>query len=337
MAEKERVSRQIVVTQMSSIFKIPEWAVAQDGNASDPFEIVFKGGDMNGKVAAKLAKRDCIIVVQGKPSAPNSAPSMPLSIDHVSVSKEHAAFVRHKKNGSLYCIDLSSQHGTFLNGERSPVHKPVKVSPGMVARFGSCPQEFTFNGAASLIAPQSGQQPQGQQPQGQQATAKQPETQKEVAIGEKRAGEMSASAEKPRRDKTIRCRHVLIKHAGSRNPENWQHQPVTRSREDAKQLLQDLAQDLRAGEITFEHLALKRSDCSSAKRGGDLGELPQTAFAPPRRARRAVLAAPTIVSGKFDFGKMQPEFSEAAFALNIGEVSKVIETKSGFHIIERTE
>ena len=29
-------------------------------------------------------------------------------------------------------------------------------------------------------------------------------------------------------------------------------------------------------------------------------------------------------AGKFDFGKMQPEFSEAAFALNIGEVSKVM-------------
>jgi hypothetical protein len=55
---------------------------------------------------------------------------------------------------------------------------------------------------------------------------------------------------------------------------------VTRSREDARQLLQDLAQDLRAGEITFEHLALKRSDCSSAKRGGDLGESPACADSP---------------------------------------------------------
>lgn len=279
--------------------------MAQDGNASDPFEIVFKGGDMSGKVAAKLAKRDCIIVVQGKSAAPSSAPSMPLHIDHESVSMEHAAFVRHKKNGSLYCIDLNSHSGTFLNGERSPVHKPIKVSPGMVVRFGSYPQEFTFNGAASLVAPQAGLPPQAH------ASLKQPEAQKEASVGEKRAGEAAASAEKPRRDKTIRCRHVLIKHVGSRNPENWQHQPVTRSREDARQLLHDLAQDLRAGEITFEHLALKRSDCSSAKRGGDLG--------------------------KFDFGKMQPEFSEAAFALNIGEVSKVIETKSGFHIIERTE
>ena len=52
--------------------------------------------------------------------------------------------------------------------------------------------------------------------------------------------------------------------------------------------------------------------------------------------RRCVLHQPPS-AGKFDFGKMQPEFSEAAFALNIGDVSKVIETKYGFHIIERTE
>jgi NIMA-interacting peptidyl-prolyl cis-trans isomerase 1 len=310
---------------MSTVFKIPEWAVTQHGNASDPFEIIFKGGDMNGKVAARLSQSDCIIVMQGKPSALQSSTSRPLSIDHDSVSKEHAAFVRHKKNGSLYCIDLSSQHGTFLNGERSPVHKPVKVSPGTVLRFGSCPQEFSVNGAASLVAP-----PPGQQPQVQQTSAKLPDTQKEASAGDKRSSESSASAEKLRRDKTIRCRHVLIKHVGSRNPENWQHQPVTRSREDAKQLLQELSQDLRSGEITFEHLALKRSDCSSAKRGGDLGDI-SFCF------QNVLTLADSHLAGKFDFGKMQPEFSEAAFALNIGEVSKVIETKSGFHIIERTE
>jgi len=120
-----------------------------------------------------------------------------------------------------------------LNGERSPVHKPQKVLPGMVVRFGTHAQEFTVNGAAGLAA-----QAAGQQATGQQSAAKQPEAAKDAAIGEKRAGDSSAAAEKSRRDKTIRCRHVLIKHVGSRNPENWQHQPITRSREDARQLLQ---------------------------------------------------------------------------------------------------
>ena len=103
----------------------------------------------------------------------------------------------------------------------------------MVVRFGTHAQEFTVNGAAGLAA-----QAAGQQATGQQSAAKQPEAAKDAAIGEKRAGDSSAAAEKSRRDKTIRCRHVLIKHVGSRNPENWQHQPITRSREDARQLLQ---------------------------------------------------------------------------------------------------
>jgi len=55
--------------------------------------------------------------------------------------------------------------------------------------------------------------------------------------------------------------------------------------------LQDIALDLRAGEITFENLALKRSDCSSAKRGGDLGELfACVAKVPPVAAARPNLA-----------------------------------------------
>ena len=90
---------------------------------------------------------------------------------------------------------------------------PIKVAPGTVVRFGSCPQEFTVNGAASLVAAQPGQLSQGQQ-----APMKQPESQKEAAVGEKRAIDSSASAEKPRRDKTIRCRHVLTKARGQSQP-----------------------------------------------------------------------------------------------------------------------
>jgi hypothetical protein len=40
-------------------------------------------------------------------------------------------------------------------------------------------------------------------------------------------------------------------------------------------------------------------------------------------------------SGFFGRGEMQKEFEEAAFALQPGEVSGVIETASGVHLIER--
>lgn len=66
-----------------------------------------------------------------------------------------------------------------------------------------------------------------------------------------------------------------------------------------------------SGEATLAQLAQKYSDCSSAKRGGDLGP--------------------------FGRGAMQKPFENAAFALNVGEMSDIIETDSGLHLIERTQ
>jgi parvulin-like peptidyl-prolyl isomerase len=61
----------------------------------------------------------------------------------------------------------------------------------------------------------------------------------------------------------------------------------------------------------FAKLAGEYSDGPSKSKGGDLG--------------------------KFKFEVMAKAFSEAAFALDVGSVSEVVETGFGFHVIKRTE
>ena len=66
---------------------------------------------------------------------------------------------------------------------------------------------------------------------------------------------------------------------------------------------------ITAGRVSFEELASKYSDCSSARNGGDLG--------------------------MFGRGQMQKPFEDASFALNVGQLSEPVFTDSGVHIILR--
>jgi len=61
----------------------------------------------------------------------------------------------------------------------------------------------------------------------------------------------------------------------------------------------------------FSSIAEEVSLCPSGKHGGDLGT--------------------------FGRGKMVKEFEGAAFALHKGEISPIVKTKFGFHIVQRLE
>ncbi|KAK4541354.1 protein kinase ssp1 [Oleoguttula mirabilis] len=112
-------------------------------------------------------------------------------------------------------------------------------------------------------------------------------------------------------DGKIRCAHLLVKHRDSRRPASWRQAQVTRSKDEAMGIIQGYDRSIRNGSTSLGDLAVTESDCPSARKRGDLGF--------------------------FGKGDMQKEFEEASFALKPGEVSKVIESASGLHIIERLE
>jgi NIMA-interacting peptidyl-prolyl cis-trans isomerase 1 len=84
--------------------------------------------------------------------------------------------------------------------------------------------------------------------------------------------------------KEVRVLHILKKHTGSRRPSSWRCAKIKISKEKAIEELRELLAILNevgdAGELraTFEELAKTESDCSSAKRGGDLGFFGKSKF-----------------------------------------------------------
>ena len=71
----------------------------------------------------------------------------------------------------------------------------------------------------------------------------------------------------------------------------------------------DLLKKLDEG-VSFEELAKDFSKCPSGQNGGDLGT--------------------------FGRGMMVKPFEDAAFELQVGEVSGIVKTQFGFHLIKRT-
>jgi peptidyl-prolyl cis-trans isomerase C len=99
----------------------------------------------------------------------------------------------------------------------------------------------------------------------------------------------------------VKASHILVTVDASATPEE---------RAAAREKIESIRKQCLAGE-DFAELARTHSDCPSSAQGGDLGW--------------------------FDRTRMVEPFSEAAFALKPGEISDVVETQFGYHVIRLTD
>lgn len=104
-----------------------------------------------------------------------------------------------------------------------------------------------------------------------------------------------------------RVRHILVQYQGAKNAPAG----LKRTKEEAALRAGTLQQRLFKERAAFATVAREASDCPSAKDGGELG--------------------------RFTVGELEPSFEIALFALSPGQISEVIETPFGYHVLLREE
>jgi parvulin-like peptidyl-prolyl isomerase len=109
------------------------------------------------------------------------------------------------------------------------------------------------------------------------------------------------------RPEEVKASHILISYKGADRADA----DIARSKEEAKAEAERIRKLIMDEGKDFAEMASEHSNGPSKTKGGDLG--------------------------KFKFEAMAPSFSAAAFVLEVGTVSDVVETGFGFHVIKRTE
>ena len=107
----------------------------------------------------------------------------------------------------------------------------------------------------------------------------------------------------------VKAKHILIAFKGSPAAQKGKKELTDA---EAKAKAESLRAEIVAGKAKFEDVAKKESDdVESGKNGGDLGA--------------------------FARGQMVPEFEQAAFGAKVGDVTPVVKTQFGYHIIKVEE
>ena len=101
----------------------------------------------------------------------------------------------------------------------------------------------------------------------------------------------------------IKVSHILVTWQGARDSR------VSRNKEEAHQVLESIQKEIAAGKSFTEMATAHSDDPKTRERGGEIGELAR--------------------------GQADPAFDDAAFALKPGEISDIVETSFGYHLIHR--
>jgi len=102
-----------------------------------------------------------------------------------------------------------------------------------------------------------------------------------------------------RSEDTVTARHILVTCAQDADESE---------KKEKRELTEKYRKELKEDGADFAEYAGLYSKCPSGKKGGDLGN--------------------------FARNKMVPEFDEAAFSQDVGEIGEVVETQFGYHIIQ---
>lgn len=105
----------------------------------------------------------------------------------------------------------------------------------------------------------------------------------------------------------VAAQHVLVAYKGAKRAPKT----VTRSKADAKKRAEEALAKARKGDEFTQLVKVYSDEPGAAERLGNLGKFKREAMVKP--------------------------FADAAFALKVGDVSEVVETEFGFHVIKRNQ
>ena len=110
---------------------------------------------------------------------------------------------------------------------------------------------------------------------------------------------------------SVRVSPEEVKKHYEENRDSFNEPPMVSAKHilvETEEKAKDIYSDINNGTISFEDAAVQYSSCPSKEQGGDLGQ--------------------------FSRGMMVPEFENAAFEMNVGDISEPVKTQFGWHLIK---